>query len=302
VAVVLAFQLLSPAGAQAAELPPGGTFVDDDRSVHEGAIEAIAAAGLTVGCADDRFCPDEAVSRGQMAAFLVRALGLPASDVDHFADDDGHLFENDINALAEADITRGCGDGTGFCPDDTVTRGQMAAFLVRADELDPAGVDHFADDDGHHFEEEINALATAGVTAGCDPDKFCPGAETLRGQMASFLTRFLGLTPVTPPPAPERQIVGADMGVRDAIAYWFPEQVDRATRIATCESSLNPSAVSPNGKWHGIFQIAVEYHRSAFERVTGQSWANGIYVAYYNAQYAKYLHDQSNSWRAWGCA
>ena len=298
VAVVLAFQLLAPAAAQAEELPPGGTFFDDDQSVHEPAIEAIAGEGITSGCAEDRYCPRQEVSRGQMAAFLVRALGLSATDVDHFDDDNGHLFESSINALAEAGITRGCGDGTGFCPDATVTRGEMAAFLVRADRLEPTDTDHFSDDDGHLFEAEINALAEAGVTSGCNPpdgDRFCPQEVTLRGQMASFLTRFLGLDPVHPP---ER--AGADMGVRDAIAYWFPDQAEKATRVADCESSLNPRTVSPNGKWHGIFQVAVAYHRSAFERVTGQSWEDGIYVAYYNAQYAKHLYDDQG-WGPWGC-
>jgi hypothetical protein len=66
-----------------------------------------------------------------MAAFLARALSLPPAGRDHFADDDGSTFEGDINRLAEAGITTGCGDGR-FCPDRPVDRGQMAAFLRRA--------------------------------------------------------------------------------------------------------------------------------------------------------------------------
>ena len=65
-----------------AVLPPGGSFVDDDGNIHEGAIEAIAAAGITRGCnppANDRYCPDQSVNREQMAAFLARALDLPAA-------------------------------------------------------------------------------------------------------------------------------------------------------------------------------------------------------------------------------
>src|SRR5690606_13537852 len=73
------------AGIAAAELPPGGTYWDDDGNVHEGAIEAIAAAGITRGCGEsDMYCPDRVVTRGQMAAFLVRALGIPRSDRNHF--------------------------------------------------------------------------------------------------------------------------------------------------------------------------------------------------------------------------
>ena len=49
-------------------------FTDDDGSVHEGAINRIAAAGITTGCGSGRFCPRTRVSREQMAAFLRRAL------------------------------------------------------------------------------------------------------------------------------------------------------------------------------------------------------------------------------------
>jgi len=69
----------SAATAGAAELPDGGSFVDDDLSVHQANIEAIAAAGITTGCnppANDRYCPDRPVTRAQMASFLARALGL----------------------------------------------------------------------------------------------------------------------------------------------------------------------------------------------------------------------------------
>src|SRR5690606_31053417 len=58
----------------------------------------------------------------------------PPDGTDHFTDDDGHVFEADINAVATAGFTRGCNPPVNdmFCPEDLVTRGQMAAFLVRA--------------------------------------------------------------------------------------------------------------------------------------------------------------------------
>ncbi len=49
-------------------------FTDDDGSAHEGDINRIAQAGITGGCAEGRFCPGSPVTRGQMAAFLHRAL------------------------------------------------------------------------------------------------------------------------------------------------------------------------------------------------------------------------------------
>jgi hypothetical protein len=69
-----------------------------------------------------------------MAAFLVRAFGLPGGGGGGFVDDDGSVFEDDIARLAAAGITRGCNppDDDRFCPGDSVTRAQMAAFLHRS--------------------------------------------------------------------------------------------------------------------------------------------------------------------------
>ena len=201
--------VLGLVGLAAAELPPGGTFIDDDGNIHEGNIEAIAADGITRGCnppTNDRYCPSDRVTRGQMAAFLVRALGLTEGLDDPFIDDDGSVFESDIERLAAAGVTRGCNPPTNdrFCPNDYVTRGQMAAFLVRAmGYTDDGGGDLFIDDDDSVFEADIDRLGTAGVTKGCNPptnDRFCPTDYVLRDQMASFLARALGLEAITPPP------------------------------------------------------------------------------------------------------
>jgi hypothetical protein len=182
--------------------PNANTFGDDDGSIFEEDVEWLAAAGITKGCnppVDDMFCPDDRVTRGQMAAFLVRALGLvDDGGGNSFTDDDGSIFEDAIAKLAAAGITKGCNPPTNdmFCPDDGVTRGQMAAFLVRAlGYTDDGGGDLFVDDDSSVFEANIDRLATAGVTKGCNPptnDRFCPDDNVTRGQMAAFLHRALG--------------------------------------------------------------------------------------------------------------
>ncbi len=204
IAVLLVAGLAGPGALPAQELEPGGTFTDDDGNVHEGNIEAIAAQGITLGCGPELYCPSDIVSRGQMAAFINRAVNLPAATQDHFSDDDGSVFEDDINRLAEAGVTLGCDPtGNSYCPDGFITRGQMAAFLVRAyGYTEGAGSDAFDDDDSSVFESEIERLAEAGVTAGCsstDPRLYCPLDDVRRDQMASFLARAQGLTPIFPP-------------------------------------------------------------------------------------------------------
>jgi len=206
VALLVASMALAgaPMAAESATLPPGGTFFDDDGNVHEGAIEAIAAAGVTRGCGvevDDLFCPSRVVTRGQMAAFLRRALDLPASPDDVFADDDASVFEADIQAIAAAGITRGCGAGR-FCPERPVLRGEMAAFLTRAFGYPASDDDSFVDDDDSVFQADIQALAAAGVTKGCGAARYCPEDPVRRDEMASFLTRALRYPPIVVQPRP----------------------------------------------------------------------------------------------------
>ncbi|HEX2154654.1 MAG TPA: excalibur calcium-binding domain-containing protein [Acidimicrobiia bacterium] len=204
--ILVTLALIMGSGSAALAANGSGSFVDDDDNIHEGNIEAIAAEAITRGCnppANHYFCPDEEVNRGQMAAFIRRALRLPAPVRDHFIDDTGHVFEVDINALADAGITRGCDppDNFRFCPYDRVSRGQMAAFLRRAFDHPASGSDRFIDDDSSVFEDDIDAIAAAGVTAGCNPpdnDRFCPAETVRRDQMTSFLARALDLTPIPP--------------------------------------------------------------------------------------------------------
>jgi S-layer homology domain len=119
--------------ARALDLPAAAkdSFRDDAGNMHEADINRLAAAGLTSGCASGRYCPNEVVSRGQMASFLARALDLPAATKDYFRDDNGSVHESNIDRLAKAGLTSGCGTGL-YCPTSAVTRGQMAAFLHRA--------------------------------------------------------------------------------------------------------------------------------------------------------------------------
>ena len=69
-------------------------FSDDDGLTHEDNINRMAEAGITTGCSETEFCPAGLVSRGQMASFLDRALGLPAATQDFFNDDDGTAHED----------------------------------------------------------------------------------------------------------------------------------------------------------------------------------------------------------------
>jgi parallel beta-helix repeat protein len=193
--VALLAALIIPV-AQPAEAGP--TFGDDNGNSHESAIEYMAAKGVTKGCnppANDRYCPDRPVTRGEMAAFLERAFDLSSGSTDHFKDDDRSPFETAINAVAKAGVTKGCNPPANdrFCPNAKVTRGEMAAFINRILDLDRGG-DFFGDDDGSVFEADINAIARVGISKGCNPpgnDRFCEKRNVTRAEMATFLQRTM---------------------------------------------------------------------------------------------------------------
>ena len=161
-----------------------------------GEILGLSKLGVTSGCTATLYCPSDVVTREQMAAFLVRALDLasPVGPVDTFDDDNGSMFEAEIEALVHNGVTSGC-TATLYCPSDVVTREQMAAFLVRALDLaSPVGpVDTFDDDNGSMFEAEIEALVHNGVTSGCTATSYCPSDVVTREQMAAFLVRALAV-------------------------------------------------------------------------------------------------------------
>lgn len=110
-----------------------------------------------------------------------------------------NIFYDDIMWLHDEGTTKGCNppENTMFCPADSVTRGQMAAFLSRSLDLPrPTSSDWFVDDDDSVFEDDIDRLAAVGITLGCNPPDntmFCPHAPVTRAQMASLLVRALDL-------------------------------------------------------------------------------------------------------------
>ena len=174
-------------------LTPGGWFGDvSPDNAYAVAIKWLQENGITQGCDENSFCPLATVTRAQMASFLARALNLSeGGDTDWFDDDNGSVHEENINRIATEGITLGCEAGK-FCPDRPISRAQMASLLARALNLSEGGdTDWFDDDNGSVHEENINRIATEGITLGCEAGKFCPMDPVLRQHMAAFLYRAM---------------------------------------------------------------------------------------------------------------
>ena len=194
--VVAAALALASAGPVAAQTDGFGDVPDE--AFYSDAVLELAEEGVfdDTECDDDGgFCPDEPIDRKTMAVWTVRVLDgrnpLVVAQT-RFNDVDGSgFYARYIERMAELGVTGGCGDGSGFCPDRSVTRAQMAAFLSRAYRL-PDGPDPGFGDVASNawYAADVARLVASGVTEGCgDGADFCPEQATTRGQMAVFLHR-----------------------------------------------------------------------------------------------------------------
>jgi hypothetical protein len=188
-------------GNAAATLPNGffADYLDVDGAhpFHDDVV-AVTRHGITAGCGNGDYCPGAAVTREQMAVFLLKAehggaYAPPACGGRlRRRRVPGAVHRLDRAARGRGDH-RGCGGGK-YCPDAPVTRAQMAAFLLKTEHgaayTPPACGGDFTDVAcPSQFADWIEQLATEGVTAGCGGDNYCPDAPNTRGQMAVFLSR-----------------------------------------------------------------------------------------------------------------
>jgi cysteine-rich repeat protein len=172
-------------------------------------IENLFHKGITGGCAGGNYCPANPVTRAQMAVFLLKAslgAGYVPPDCTGTVFGDvlclpGNTFDSWIEDLAGRGITGGCGGGN-YCPGNTVTRGQMAVFLLKSLEgsayVPPNCTGTLFDDvpcTGGNFDPWIEDLAGRQITGGCSamPPLYCPGSPNNRGQMAVFLVKTFQL-------------------------------------------------------------------------------------------------------------
>ena len=163
---------------------------------------------ITAGCSATDYCPSASTLREQMAVFVLigkegtsyrppdcnpaapRFADLPASSP----------FCRWVEELARRQVVAGCG-GSNYCPGTTVSREQMAVFVLATREAPGytppacvAGAERFADvPAASPFCRWVEELHRRGVVAGCGNGNFCPGSPITRGEMSVFLTVTFGL-------------------------------------------------------------------------------------------------------------
>ena len=207
----------SPAQAQPTARPQAAPNLFSDVSQRYWAvawINQLYNEAVTGGCGANplRYCPEDTVTRAQMAVFLGRVIHgsghTPPDASQVFADVPvSHWANRWINLLYSDGITGGCStDPLLFCPETTVTRAQMAVFLLRAvhgkDHVPPPSSSVFSDVPADHWARNwIAQFYAEGYTGGCSasPLQYCPYASLTRAQMAVFLLRAIHGPTYTPP-------------------------------------------------------------------------------------------------------
>ena len=168
------------------------------------AISLLAQYGITAGCGNNNYCPQESVTRDEMAIFIVRAIlggdNFTYSTTPYFADVTPTTFAFKwIQKLKDLGITGGCTTTT-YCPTAVVTRDEMAIFIERARlGLALAGSPNFSYPSTPYFTDAtaanefafpwIQRLRADNITGGCTATTYCPGSTVIRGDIAIFLMR-----------------------------------------------------------------------------------------------------------------
>jgi len=209
----------------------GGSFSDVSRSnPFYAKIETLLHNGITTGCAPNLYCPGEPISRSTMALFLARAIARGDANVPFTGTANGvaysctaggtSLFSDvkptdsfcrHVHYIAAQNVTLGCSP-TQFCPDEPVSRLQMAALVAKAIlapqggagvpetlgstySCDPASPNvHFTDvSAGSPFCKHVHYIWSQGIVNGCGPNEYCPDGDVARDQMAKFVANAFGL-------------------------------------------------------------------------------------------------------------
>ncbi|PFM92195.1 NEAT domain-containing leucine-rich repeat protein [Bacillus cereus] len=157
----------------------------------EQAINHLAKEKLFVGYGNGKFGFGDNITRGQVAVLIQKHLKLERNleQKTKFTDTKGNMYEGAIEAVTQAGIMTGDGDGT-FRPDGVLTRYEMSVVLQKVFQLKETekSVVSFTDvPKGHWAEGYVKALADNNISKGDGKGNFLGDDFVTREQYAQFL-------------------------------------------------------------------------------------------------------------------
>lgn len=245
------------------------SFVDDDNSPFEAYIETARAEGLIAGCdppGNDRICPNDPMTQGEMVLVLARAVGLQPNSADPFMTRDGSLGVFAISALDAAGIETGCSAGSSSCPDRQLRRDEMAALFSRAFRWgEPRNPGRYADISGSPFREALANLAEHRGLLACDSpvdERLCPDSYVSRDEAIYAVVTVLGLDPAPIERSePEPPPLGFGDGF-DSLSLWDGRAPSYRNRVRLTSDGYKETGLRvsiPRGSHYGAdFKLDLE--------------------------------------------
>ncbi|MFE0555261.1 S-layer homology domain-containing protein [Paenibacillus sp. NPDC058910] len=171
----------------------GVTFTDVKGHWAQKNIEKLAGKGVVNGYTDGSFRPDRTISRAELAAILVHALGLTSKGNKEFADTTNHWAREAISTAYYYGIIQGY-DSVTFGPDDFITREEMAQMVVQAFQLDHARTNKiFTDQDkiAAWAQEAMMIAVDHGIMKGYPNDMIKPKSHASRAEAITVIWRAM---------------------------------------------------------------------------------------------------------------
>ena len=209
----------------------GNTFTDAQSGWYKPAVDFAQASGLMAGVGGGKFAPGVTTTRAMVAQVLYEAEGAPSVEGKTCPLTDvaaGQWYTNAVIWAYNAGVIAGRGDGT-FCPDDTITRQEMAVMfygwlsggesLIDGEQIKTALADF---DDGASVaswaQEAVAYCYLANIMVGND-GRFDPAGSLDRAQLAQVFCSFyevaLNLVLNAAPDAPEQPSMPTQIPTQD---------------------------------------------------------------------------------------
>jgi len=225
-----------------------GFFPDvSDNNTFKDFIYALAGDGVVKGFPDGLFRPEQNVTRGELAKFVVNGFGISPTSViipesGYFSDvPQNYGFSSYINTLKSEGIISGFEDGL-FRPEQNVTRGELAKFIAKAGNYDPnkyGNTQFFPDvDSSNTFHSFINTLKGYEVINGFPDGTFKPDTPVTRGELAKFIVNGF-----------DKAFVNNFTNNRGKI-YLYGENQNNAITASSTQNDWKYFSNVPSGLWY----------------------------------------------------